>query len=68
MPVNFLSDAERERWQCFPGTVPQDDRCGERVEGFLNDHNCSIAIGYPGTSPILVKMHVKDWAGGFWSR
>ena len=25
MPVNFLSDAERERWQCFPGTVPQDD-------------------------------------------
>ena len=25
MPVNFLSDAERERWQGFPGTVPQDD-------------------------------------------
>ena len=25
MPVNFLSDAEQERWQCFPGAVPQDD-------------------------------------------
>ena len=25
MPVNFFSDAERERWQGFPGVVPQDD-------------------------------------------
>ena len=25
MPVNFLSDAERERWQGFPGTIPRDD-------------------------------------------
>ncbi len=25
MPVDFLTDAERERWQCFPDTIPQDD-------------------------------------------
>ena len=25
MPVDFLTEAERERWQRFPDTVPQDD-------------------------------------------
>jgi hypothetical protein len=25
MPVDFLTDAERERWQSLPDTVPQDD-------------------------------------------
>ena len=25
MPVDFLTDAERERWQCFPEAIPQDD-------------------------------------------
>jgi TnpA family transposase len=25
MPVDFLTDAERERWQCVPPTIPQDD-------------------------------------------
>ena len=25
MPVDFLTDAERERWQCMPSTIPQDD-------------------------------------------
>jgi hypothetical protein len=25
MPVDFLTEAERERWQCFPDTMPQDD-------------------------------------------
>src|SRR2546425_9654483 len=25
MPIDFLTEAERERWQRFPDTVPQDD-------------------------------------------
>jgi hypothetical protein len=25
MPVDLLTEAERERWQRFPDTVPQDD-------------------------------------------
>jgi TnpA family transposase len=25
MPVDFLTDAERERWECFPDAIPQDD-------------------------------------------
>jgi hypothetical protein len=25
MPVDFLTETERERWQRFPDTVPQDD-------------------------------------------
>ena len=25
MPVDFLTEAERERWQCLPDTMPQDD-------------------------------------------
>src|SRR4029453_10313496 len=25
MPVDFFTEAERERWQRFPDTVPQDD-------------------------------------------
>ena len=25
MPVDFLSEAERERWQRFPNAMPQDD-------------------------------------------
>ena len=25
MPVDFLTEAERERWQRFPDTIPQDD-------------------------------------------
>ena len=25
MPVGFLNEAERERWQRLPDTIPQDD-------------------------------------------
>ena len=25
MPVDFLTEAERERWQRLPDTMPQDD-------------------------------------------
>ena len=28
MASSFLSSAERERWQCFPETIPQDDLAG----------------------------------------
>ena len=28
MPISFLTAAERERWQRFPDTIPQDDLVG----------------------------------------
>ena len=61
LPVDAFSESYFE-----PGLLAKLD---DEAPRFLNEQPRNLSEdGYQGTSPILVILHAKDWAGALWSR